>query len=77
MIGNLVDIKDYRIKFSAARVNAGLTQSDVCKVLKISKSTLVKIEKYEKNISIDMLEKMANLYNMPDKDLFFLKNKSN
>lgn len=77
MIENLIDIKDFRITFAAARVNSKLTQDDVCKILKISKATLVKIEKYEKGISTDMLEKFKEIYKVPDKDLFFLKEKNN
>lgn len=73
MIENLVDIKDFRIKLAAARVNEGLTQDDVCKMIHVSKSTLVKIENYKISVSTEMLEKFADIYNVPDKDLFFLK----
>lgn len=77
MIENLIDIKDFRITFAAARVNSKLTQDDVCKMLKISKKTLVSIENYKKDISTEMLEKFKEIYNVPDKDLFFLNNKNN
>lgn len=77
MIENLIDIKDFRITFAAARVNSKLTQDDVCKMLKISKKTLVNIENYKKDISTEMLEKFKEIYNVPDKDLFFLNNKNN
>lgn len=73
MIENLVDIKDFRITLAAARVNRGLTQDEVCKMIHISKTTLVKIEKYKINVSTEMLEKLSDIYNVPDKDLFFLK----
>lgn len=77
MIENLIDIKDFRISFAAARVNSKLTQDDVCKMLKISKKTLGDIENYKKDISTGMLEKFKEIYNVPDKDLFFLNNKNN
>ena len=77
MIRNLIDLGSYRIKFNAARINASLTQEDVCKELNISKTTLVEIEHYRKDVSIDMLDKMCRLYQLPDKDLFFLPKKSN
>lgn len=73
MIENLIDIKDFRITFAAARVNKGLTQDDVCKMLHISKNTLVKIENYKTSVSSEMIEKLSAIYNLPDKDLFFLK----
>ncbi|MBQ2408178.1 MAG: helix-turn-helix transcriptional regulator [Bacilli bacterium] len=76
MIENIIDIKDFRISFAAARVNAKLTQSEVSKMLKISNKTLIEIEKYRKDISVEMLNEMQKIYNVPDKDLFLIK-KSN
>lgn len=76
MIENIIDIKDFRISFAAARVNAKLTQSEVSKMLKISNKTLIEIEKYRIDISVEMLNKLQKIYNVPDKDLFLIK-KSN
>lgn len=72
MIENLVDLKGFRLTFAAARVNAGLSQDDVCRILKISKKTLVSIEKYRKKIDTDTLQKLKEIYKVPDKDMFFL-----
>lgn len=77
MIGNLIDIKDFRIKFAAARKNVDMTQEEVCKKLNISKSTLVDIEHYKKDVTTEQLEKFAKIYKVPDKDLFFLKKDTN
>lgn len=38
-------MKEYKIKMAAARVNAGLTQEDVAKRMKVSKNTVVNWEK--------------------------------
>lgn len=35
----------FRISMAAARVNAGLTQEDVAKIMKISKATIINWEK--------------------------------
>lgn len=73
MIENIIDIKDFRISFAAARVNVKLTQSEVCKMLKISNKTLIEIENYRKDISVEMLNKLQKIYKVPDKDLFLIK----
>lgn len=75
MIGNFIDIGDFRITLSAARHNAKLTQDEVCKVLHVSKPTLVKWERYYTLIPTDKLNILCELYRIPDRDLIFLPNK--
>ena len=52
------------IHLKAARVNAGLTQTEVAEKLKISKNTLISYEKYKSIPDIDMAQKLAELYGM-------------
>ena len=37
--------KDFKITLAAARVNAGMTQADIAKKMKVSKSTIINWEK--------------------------------
>ena len=62
------------MKFSlkAARVNAGLTQSDVIKVIKMSKNTLVNYEKGRSTPDIETGKALARLYGMSVDDIIFL-----
>lgn len=50
------------ILLKAARVNAGLTQEEVVKKLKMSKTTLVNYEKYRSKPDIETAQKLAALY---------------
>lgn len=50
------------ISLAAARVNADLTQAEVCKALKIGKTTLVKYEAYKTFPDIDRATQLAELY---------------
>ena len=52
------------IHLKAARVNAGLTQADVCERLKMSKTTLTSYEKYRSKPDIETAKKLAELYGM-------------
>ena len=52
------------IHLKAARVNAGLTQTEVAEKLKISRNTLISYEKYKSIPDIDMAQKLAELYGM-------------
>jgi DNA-binding XRE family transcriptional regulator len=53
------------IHLKAARVNAGLTQNDVCLRINISKNTLISYEKYKSVPDIETAKKLAELYGMP------------
>lgn len=59
------------ITLKASRVNAGLTQKEVCKVLKISKTTLTNYELYRTKPDIETSKKLAELYGMSVDDIIF------
>ena len=65
-----------QIKLSAARVNAGLTQNDVAKYMKVGKQTIVNWEKGNTEPKISQIRELSNLYNIPI-DNIFLPTKSN
>lgn len=58
-----------RITIKAARVNAGLTQEAAAKRLGISQDTLAKYEKESGKMSLEMFNKISDLYKMPKKFL--------
>lgn len=57
------------ITLKASRVNAGLTQKEVCEALNISKNTLIKYEKYRAIPNMDIGKKLAELYNADINDI--------
>ena len=61
-----------KITLKAARVNKGLTQTDVANQLHINKGTLVNYEKYRTIPDIETAKLMANLYGVSVNDLIFL-----
>ena len=63
-----------KISLKAARVNAGLTQDDVAKVTKKSKSTIVNYEKGRTSPDMETGKMLANLYGVSIDDLIFLPN---
>ena len=65
-----------RITLAAARVNAGLTQEEVAKSIKVSKNTLVSWEKGYSEPTISQGRELSNLYKIP-LDNIFLPMKSN
>ena len=64
-----------QISLAAARVNAGLTQDDVAKALKLSKQTIVNWEKGKSEPSINQGRMLSDLYKIP-MDYIFLPIKS-
>lgn len=61
-----------KISLAAARVNAELTQKQVCEALKISKTTLVSYEKGRTIPDVRVGGELAKLYNIsPDNIKFF------
>ena len=60
-----------RISLAAARVNAGLTQDDVVRELKIAKNTLIAWEKGLSEPKISQARMLSELYNMPLDNIFF------
>lgn len=66
---------DIKISLAAARVNAGLTQSDVAKALNVGKNTIVSWEKGNSEPKITQMDKLVELYHIP-RDYIFLPVKS-
>lgn len=62
-----------QISLASARVNAGLTQEEVAKRLKISKKTLLNWEKGRTNPSFSTLSTLSNLYCIPIDNIFLPK----
>ena len=69
-------IKILQISLAAARVNAGMTQEDVSRALKVSKNTIVSWEKGATEPTISRVKDLSGLYNIP-LDNIFLPCKSN
>jgi toxin-antitoxin system, antitoxin component, xre family len=69
-------IKILQISLAAARVNAGMTQEDVSRALKVSKNTIVSWEKGATEPTISRVRELSELYNIP-LDNIFLPCKSN
>lgn len=61
------------MSLKAARVNAGLTQKEAAKALKISKGIILSYEKYRTKPDIDTAKKIAELYGVTVNDIFFAK----
>lgn len=58
-------IKILQISLAAARVNAGMTQEDVSRALKVSKNTIVSWEKGATEPTISRVRELSELYNIP------------
>ena len=65
-------MENFRISLAAARVNAGLNQSEVAKILHISPNTLVAWEKGNSEPSITQGMLLCELYNIPLSAINFL-----
>lgn len=65
-----------QISLAAARVNAGFTQAEVAKELKINKQTLVNWEKGISEPKMSVARELSKLYQMP-LDNIFLPSESN
>ena len=59
-----------RISLAAARVNAGMTQEDVAKHLKVGKQTIVSWEKGDSEPKISQALALSNLYQIPLDNIF-------
>jgi DNA-binding XRE family transcriptional regulator len=69
-------LAEFKISLAAARVNAGLTQDDVARVLKVGKQTIVSWEKGKSEPKMSQSRQLSELYKMP-LDYIFLPEKSN
>lgn len=61
------------ITLKASRVNAGLTQKQVCEALNIGKNTLINYEKQRVVPNIEVAKKLAELYNTSVEDIKWSK----
>jgi transcriptional regulator with XRE-family HTH domain len=62
----------YKISLAAARKNANLTQEEVAKEMKVSKSTIINWEKGKNDIGVIQFDKLCKFYNVP-KDIIFME----
>ena len=53
---------DLSISWAAARVNAGLTQAEVCSAIKVSKNTIINWESYKSEPTISQAKALCKLY---------------
>lgn len=61
------------IHLKAARVNAGLTQSEVADILKKSKATICAYENYSSQPDIETGKKLASMYGLSVDDIIWSK----
>lgn len=69
-------MEEFRISLAAARVNAGMTQDEVAKKMKVSKNTVVAWEKGTTEPKVSQGKALSDLYNIPLK-FIFMPEKSN
>lgn len=67
---------ELKISLAAARVNAGLTQSEVAQIMRIGKQTIVNWEKGITEPKINQARELSDLYKIP-LDYIFLPSASN
>lgn len=65
-----------KLKLSALRVNAGLTQEEVAEELHINKATLGKWENYKTFPDAGQLAALCNLYHCTMNDIFIPSKRS-
>lgn len=61
---------EIQISLAAARVNANMTQEDVARVMRVSKTTIVNWEKGKIIPGIPEMEMMSKLYSIPQDYIF-------
>ena len=64
-------MKELKISLAAARVNAGLTQTEVAEKMGVTANTVVNWEKGKATPSIVVARKLANLYGLELNNIFF------
>lgn len=69
-------MENLKISLAAARVNAELTLEQACKLLGVSKNTLIKWEKGLSCPTWDKVQMIEEIYRFPVDHIIFLKNKS-
>lgn len=69
-------MENIKISLAAARVNAGLTLEQACKMLKVSKNTLIKWEKGISCPTWDKVQLISEIYKFPSDHIIFLSTQS-
>jgi DNA-binding XRE family transcriptional regulator len=70
-------LETLQITHAAARVNAGMTQDDVAKEMRVGKQTVVNWEKGKTEPSVSQGRRLSELFKMPLDRIIFLPAKSN
>ena len=65
-----VILEKLQISLAAARVNAGLTQENVAKRMRVSKTTILNWEKGKSSPSFSDMEMLSKIYSMPKDNIF-------
>ena len=63
-----------QISLAAARVNVGLTQEEVAKAIKVSKTTIINGEKGKSSPRYSQMIQLCELYHMPMDCIFLPSN---
>ena len=63
-------MSELRISLRAARVNAGMTQKDVAKLLKVSNKTVLNWESGLSEPSYSTILALSDIYKIPAKNIF-------
>ncbi|MDT2830877.1 helix-turn-helix transcriptional regulator [Vagococcus carniphilus] len=63
----------FRISLKSARVNSGMTIKESAETVGVHHQTLSKYEKDSSDISVSLLEKLCNLYQIPEDYIFLGK----
>lgn len=66
-----------QISLAAARVNAGLTQDDTCRSMRVSKNTVVNWESGKSEPTITQARALADLYGIPLDCIIFVPKQTN
>ena len=69
-------MENIKISLAAARVNAGLTLEQACKMLRVSKNTLLKWEKGISCPTWDKVQLISEIYKFPSDHIIFLSTQS-
>ena len=65
--------KELRISLAAARVNAGYTQQEACKLIRVSKNTLIAWESGKRIPNPDYIKKIEEVYKINYSNINFFK----
>ena len=66
-------MKDWKITLAAARVNAGLTQTEAAEKIGVSQITISNWETGKKSPKMSIVPTIAALYKIPVHDLLFVQ----